>query len=120
MRRILSTLTLLLLATLVFLFPESAHAASDIVCEFVPDQEACLEADEATIGDLVAAVTNIISILVVAGSVIVIIIAGFTQVVSAGNPDTVKKSKNAIIFAVVGLVVVFFAQVIVRFVLGAV
>lgn len=93
---------------------------TDIVCRFVPDQEACREADETTIETITEAVVNIVSIIIGVGSVLVLIVAGFMQVISAGNPDLVKRSKNAIIYALIGLVVVIFAQVIVRFVIGAV
>ena len=66
-------------------------------------------------------ISNIISILIyVVGiaSVIVIIIGGIMYVVSAGNPDSVKKAKDAILYAVIGLVVAFSAFAIVNFVIG--
>ena len=40
-------------------------------------------------------------------AVIVIIVAGYFYVTSSGNATTVEKAKNAIIYAVVGLVVIF-------------
>lgn len=51
-------------------------------------------------------------------AVLVIIIAGFMYVTSAGNAATVKKAKDAILGAVIGLVVVIMAFAITTFVLG--
>ena len=49
-------------------------------------------------------------------SVIVIIVAGIYYVISAGNADTVKKAKNALMYAVVGLVVSLLSYTIVNYV----
>ncbi len=62
-----------------------------------------------------------ILIIVVGGvSVLVIVVGGFLYVVSVGDPNTTKRAKDAILYAVVGLVISLFAQAIVSFVLGAV
>lgn len=53
-------------------------------------------------------------------AVIVIIVAGILFVTSRGNADQVKRSKDAIRGAVVGLVVVMVAFAITRFVIGGV
>lgn len=50
-------------------------------------------------------------------AVAVIVVAGFQYVTSAGNSEKVKKAKNAILFAVIGLVVVLMAFAIVNFVI---
>lgn len=42
-------------------------------------------------------------------AVIVIVIAGFMYVLSSGNPQNVMRAKNAIIGAVVGLIIVLLA-----------
>jgi len=49
-------------------------------------------------------------------AVIVIIIAGFLYVTSHGSPESVKKAKNAIIYATIGLVIVMMAFSITWFV----
>ena len=66
-------------------------------------------------------ITNIINLLLyVAGiaSIIVIIVGGFMFVVSAGNPERTKVAKDAILYAVIGLVISLSAFAIVNFVLG--
>lgn len=68
-------------------------------------------------GGLARKVINIFSIVVGAVSVIMIIVGGFRYVISGGDANGVTGAKNTILYAIVGLVIVLFAQVIVRFVL---
>lgn len=63
------------------------------------------------------AIISIFSIVVGAVSVIMIIVGGFRYIVSNGDSNAVQGAKNSILYAIVGLVIVLFAQVIVRFVL---
>jgi len=51
-------------------------------------------------------------------AIVVIIIGGITYATSAGNPSSVTKAKNMILYAVVGLVVVITAYAITNFVIG--
>jgi len=51
-------------------------------------------------------------------AVIVIILAGFSFVTSGNDPGAVTKAKNAILYAVIGLVVILSAFVITQFVIG--
>lgn len=53
-------------------------------------------------------------------AVLIIVINGFRMVLSQGNPDEVRKTRDAILAAVIGLVVAISAEVIVSFVLGRV
>lgn len=53
-------------------------------------------------------------------AVLIIVIAGLLYVSSAGNPDRVKKAKNAIIGAVAGLVFIVMAFAITEFVIKGV
>lgn len=66
-------------------------------------------------------VTNVLNLFYfIAGvvAVIVIIIAGFNMTVSGNNPSSVSKARNAIMYAVVGLIVVLLAFTITHFVIG--
>ncbi len=58
----------------------------------------------------------------VAGAVclLILVIAGLRYVISAGNPEAITKSKNAMIYAAVGLVVCISAYMIVTFVVSKV
>jgi len=51
-------------------------------------------------------------------AVIIIILAGFSFVTSGNDPGAVTKAKNAILYAVIGLVVILSAFVITQFVIG--
>jgi hypothetical protein len=70
-------------------------------------------ADKILIGVLSA-----IYFVVGAFAVVVIILAGYTFLMSAGDPAKVTKARNAILYAVIGLIVVIFAFVITQFVIG--
>jgi len=50
--------------------------------------------------------------------VIVIIISGFMFVTAGSDSNTVTKSKNAILYSVIGLVVIMSAFVITQFIIG--
>jgi hypothetical protein len=71
------------------------------------------------VNSLIADVINILSVVVGVVAVIMIIIGGFKYITSSGDSNNVASAKNTIIYAIVGLIIVALAQVIVRFVLGA-
>lgn len=49
-------------------------------------------------------------------AVLIIVVAGFRMITSQGDPGTVATSRNAIIYSLIGLVVIMFAFAIVNFV----
>lgn len=51
-------------------------------------------------------------------AVIIMILAGYFYVTSGGNPSSTKRAREAIIYSVVGLVVIILAFTITQFVLG--
>jgi hypothetical protein len=71
-----------------------------------------------TIQDTIRNIVNVISILAGAVAVVMIIIGGFRYITSGGNAETVRNARNTILYAVIGLVVIAFAQVIVHFTLS--
>lgn len=66
---------------------------------------------------LTRTIINVFSAIVGAVSVIMIIIGGFRYIISGGDSNNVGAAKNTILYAIVGLIIVAFAQVIVQFVL---
>lgn len=71
-------------------------------------------------GGLEAAIRNIInifSVLVGIIAVIMIMVSGFKYVTSGGDSGNVKSAKDTLIYAIVGIVIVAFSQLIVQFVL---
>ena len=51
-------------------------------------------------------------------ALLVITVAGFQYTISHGDPNLIERSKNAILYAVIGLVVSITAFAIVNFVVG--
>lgn len=68
---------------------------------------------------VITSIVRILSYLIGAVAVIMIIVAGFRYVTSAGSPEGVGAAKNTLIYAVIGLIVAVLAQMIVRVVLKA-
>ena len=67
---------------------------------------------------VLATIINLFSLVVGIVAVVMIIIAGFKYITSGGDSTKVTSAKGTIIQAVIGLVVVAFAQAIVQFVLN--
>lgn len=75
------------------------------------------QTNSSRIENVIKTVINILSAIVGAVSVIMIVIGGFKYVTSNGDSNNVSSAKNTILYALVGLMIVAFAQVIVQFVL---
>ncbi len=61
---------------------------------------------------------NIFSLLIGVASVIMIMVGGFKYITSQGDSGQTASAKNTILYAIIGLVVAAFAQIIVQFVLN--
>jgi hypothetical protein len=72
------------------------------------------------VNTLITDIINIFSAVVGIISVIMIIIGGFQYITSGGDTGKVGTAKTTIIYAIVGLIVVAFAQFLVQFVLNKV
>lgn len=67
---------------------------------------------------IITKITQVIVYFTGAISALMVVIGGFKYVVSAGDSNGVQSAKNTILYALIGLVVAIFAQVIVSFVLS--
>lgn len=67
---------------------------------------------------ILAKTTRIISYLAGVSAIILLIVGGLMYVLSDGEASKLNAAKNTIIYAVVGLVVLIFAQGIIKFVLN--
>ena len=65
-----------------------------------------------------SSIVNTVSAVAAVVAVVVIIVAGIQMSSANGNPQTVSKAKNAILFSVIGLIIVASAFTIINFVLG--
>ncbi len=86
------------------------------------DTDQCAPTEEGqaenTITSLAQEIIDVLSLIVGIVSVIMIIIGGLRYITSSGDSTNVTNAKNTILYAIVGLVIVLFAQTIVRFVVG--
>jgi len=71
-----------------------------------------------SVQNLAKRIITTFSIIVGAASVIMIIYGGFRYITSGGESGRVGAAKNALLYAIVGLVIVALAQIIIRFVLN--
>ncbi len=65
-------------------------------------------------------VTNTVLYVVGAISVIMLVWGGFRYIISGGDSKKVTDAKNTILYAILGLVIAFFAYAIVNFVLNTI
>lgn len=116
-----------LLLTLAVMFGLFGFVVTPTLLAASPAEEACagIEAAGGTCdaggadgaaGNLIQTIIKVLSWVVGAVSVIMIIIGGFRYVISGGDSSGVSGAKNTILYAIIGLLVVIFAQVIVSFV----
>lgn len=87
--------------------------------ELTPGGDCESSAEEGTenIQTAIRRIVDILSIIVGIIAVIMIIFGGLRYITSGGDSSKVGSAKNTIIYAIVGLVIVAFAQFIVQFVL---
>lgn len=69
------------------------------------------------ISNIIKTVINVLSAVGGMIAVILIIIGGVKYMTSGGDSNSASNARNTILYAVVGLIVVAFAQIIVQFVL---
>ncbi len=70
--------------------------------------------ETSTVPALLAKITNFIWILALAAAPIIILIAGYLFLTSAGDPEKVKTAKNTIVWTFVGLLVIFLSNAMVN------
>lgn len=77
----------------------------------------CTVDDQETLNTTIQNGIDLISIIVGIISVVVLIIGGIKFVTSEGDSAKVTSARNTILYAIVGLILVAFAQIIVKFVI---
>jgi hypothetical protein len=82
----------------------------------VPNIDVDIPTNEAS--DVWVGLLNGLFFIIGVAAVVTIIIAGFTMTAAGGNPSTIAKAKNMILYSVVGLVVAVLAFTITQFVIG--
>jgi len=103
--------------------PSATSGVKEKVCDQLKtlDSESC-DTTKDSAGVFQGIVKPIIQtlILIIGGiAVVVIVIGGLMYVLSAGDANNVKRAKDTIMYAAIGLIVALIAQTIVSFVIGA-
>jgi hypothetical protein len=83
----------------------------------VDSSQGCGGSGGIAIGRLIRAIINILSIIVGVAAVIMVIISGLRYITSGGDAQSVTSAKNGLLYAIVGLIIAAFAQLMVRFVM---
>lgn len=95
-------------------------ASANAVCKGVNAAEGggnCNESIAKKVPKLLESIINILSWIVGLVSVIMIILGGFWVITASGDSAKVGRARSTIIYAIVGLIIVAFAQILVRFVI---
>lgn len=92
----------------------SITSSKEEVCQGAGITKSCTGAS--ALNSVVKAVLNLLSLIVGVAAVIMIIISGFRYITSGGDASKVSAAKSALIYAIIGLIIVALAQLIVRFV----
>jgi hypothetical protein len=96
-------------------------------CEGVTDSAVCNEAnggqvpgEQPLVGEngILTTATNILSLVAGIIAVIIIVVAGIQMTLSGGDGQKVSNSRNTIIYAAVGIVVIVFARALVLFIIN--
>lgn len=98
-----------------------AAAQSELACQGLEDVagDACgTSTGDPTINGIIKFALNLLSFIAGFIAVFMLIIAGLRYITSQGSPEATKGAQSAIIYAVIGLVIVVLAQAIVQFVLN--
>lgn len=116
-----------LCALLIFVLTPSPIASA-----FDPNAEVCRDgaARQSSVCDtdrnpivgndgILLEIVNIIALVAGFAAVIVIIIAGFQFVFSNGDSSKISTARNALVFAIVGLIIIALSRVIIGFVLSS-
>lgn len=128
LRKLLLTLSLTLSLVLPLALPAISFAApaGDIqrnLCSGVNlrAEGTCSGLEDQTTIDRINAIIksfiDLLSLIMGVLAVIMVMLGGFKYVISGGSDSNVSSAKNTIVYALVGIIIVAFAQIIVRFVL---
>ena len=121
MKRLFFILTL----SLVIALPASANAQFDPLgpaCDETTEDASVCSADGsdpiAGKEGIIMRVVNILSYVVGAASVIMVIYGGMKYVLANGDSNSISTARNTILYALIGVVVFLFSQLIIRFVIS--
>jgi hypothetical protein len=131
MKRLLISLILVIsaVAPATFLAPAPAYAsafgssdAKKQACSGISGKESAgeCEAPGRSLSDIVASVLNFLSAIIGIVAVVMVMVGGFKYITASGDSSKASGARSTIIYALIGLLIVAFAQFITQFVLDRV
>lgn len=96
----------------------AAGQAKTDVCEGITAGGGTCDDDGSQLTKIIRLVIQILSVIAGIAATIMIVVGGLRYITSGGDASKVSSAKSAIVYAIVGLVIVALAQIIVRFVLA--
>jgi len=102
------------------LHPQPAFAQTTTkqeVCDAIGSGTDCSGNSGGNLTNILSTIINVLSLMVGLTAVIMIIVAGFKYITSGGDTSKVTSAKNALVYAIIGVVIVGLAQFMVHFVL---
>ena len=125
MRRAVLVCLLVLVALVAVGYQSNVRAAADAnaeICQTIngisPDGGTCTNPSGSSVNRLVTLAVNLLSIVAGVIAVIMLIVSGLKYVMSQGDANQISSAKRSLIFAIVGMAVVAFSQMLVKFVLA--
>jgi hypothetical protein len=99
-----------------------ADTPQSTVCDAVGGGPDCKTTPKNSVdlSSVLSAVINIFSWVIGIVAVIMIMVSGFRYITAAGDSSKITSAKNTLIYAIVGLVIAAFSQILVKFVLHTV
>lgn len=124
--RIVAAVLLLGLVVAGILVPQAyVSAAADAnaeICQTIngisPDGGTCNDPSGPSVNRIVTLAINLLSIVAGVIAVIMLVVSGLKYVMSQGDANQISSAKRSLIFAIVGMAVVAFSQMLVKFVLS--
>ena len=95
-----------------------AETAQNTVCNAINGTSCDDATAPADLTTLIRTIVQILSVVAGAIAIVMIIISGFKYITSGGEASKVAAAKNALVFAIIGLIIVALSQLMVRFVLS--
>lgn len=120
LQRITSVAAALLLfsGVLALAVPQISFAVTtqEAACEAINGAAGCTK-ENSDLTSTLKLIINVMSIIIGFIAVVTIIVAGFKYITSGGDTAKVTAAKNALIYALIGLIIVGLAQFLVRVVI---
>ena len=113
----LTIVSLLAVVGVIALAPVSVSAVVNPAQEIQNGANSAGASGEASLGDRIQTVINILLFILGAIAVVMIVIGGIRYSTSNGDSGSIKTAKDTILYAVIGLIVAILAYAIVNFVL---